>query len=372
MADAITEKTATDCLLVIDDQPDNIQTLRSLLEPLGFEILPAKDGAQAIQVLSIRRPDLILLDLLIPGMEGFEICHRIQENPDWAEIPIIFLSSVDDKPLVVRALENGGVDFIAKPFNHPELIARVRTQLMLKTARDHARRLAQDKDEMLSMISHYLQNHLAGMQMSAESLWKRTQMSDDPKLRLMIENIRSASSQMRSFVKAFLANAVADRGLVIKLEPISLTDAAARIARQYEDAARSKKMTIHTEFSRKSAMILADANALDQVLENLLSNAVKFSPLGKEIFIRVERSLGQMECHIQDQGPGFTDQDKARLFGRYARLSAQPTGGEPSTGLGLSIAKKLVGAMNGDLKCESVAGQGATFILRMPLAPLNF
>lgn len=369
MADPITETTATDCLLIVDDQIENIQILGLLLEPCGFEILHASHGEEALKILARRCPDLILLDLVMPGMDGFEVCHRIQENPDWAEIPIIFLSSLHDKNLVVRALENGGVDYIAKPFNHPELVARVRTQLMLKTARDHGKRLAQDKDEMLSMISHYLQNHLAGMQMSAESLYKRTQASDDPKLRLMVENIRGASSQMRAFVKAFLANAVADRGLVIKLEPVRLDEAAIRLVQQYEDAARSKKITLQTEIRANPAWVLADASALDQVLENLLSNAVKFSPLGKSVFIRVERGLTHMEYHIQDQGAGFTDQDKARMFGRYARLSAQPTGGEPSTGLGLSIAKKLVGAMNGELKCESVAGRGATFILRLPCAP---
>src|SRR5580765_437180 len=130
-------------LLVVDDQESNIQVIGAALGKLGFEILPATGGAQAFQRLAARRPDLILLDLLMPEMNGFEVCRRIRENPDWAEIPIIFLSTADDKDLIVRALESGGVDYITKPFNHAELISRVRTQVAFKLARDALKQLAE-------------------------------------------------------------------------------------------------------------------------------------------------------------------------------------------------------------------------------------
>src|ERR1017187_7204237 len=125
-------ETSTCCLLVVDDQESNIQVLGAALGKLGFEILPATGGLQALRRLAVRRPDLILLDLLMPEMDGFEVCRRIRENADWAEIPIIFLSSVDDKRLIVRAFERGGVDYITKPFNHAELVTRMRTHLALK------------------------------------------------------------------------------------------------------------------------------------------------------------------------------------------------------------------------------------------------
>jgi len=361
--------TATDCLLVIDDQEANIQVLGTMLGKLGFEILPATDGAQAIRRLNSRKPDLILLDLLMPGMDGFEICRQIQENPEWAEIPIIFLSASDDKNLIVRALESGGVDYITKPFNKLELVSRVRTHLMLKTARDYLKQLAQDKEELIGMISHHLQNHLAGMHMSAQNLMNHMRENADPKLRLMAENIQSSSSQMRAFLRSFLANAAADHSLNINLERISLTEAAARAVKRYGDAAKAKEISLQGNFSGEAAYVLADAAALDQVLDNLISNAVKFSPHGKEVSVLVERGLLHTECQIRDQGVGFTDDDKKQMFRRYARLSARPTGGEPSTGLGLSIAKKLMQSMNGELTCESKAGEGAIFILRLPVAP---
>jgi len=365
MSDPITETTANDCLLVVDDQESNIQVLGTMLGKLGFEILPATDGAQALRRLAVRRPDLILLDVILPGMDGFEICRRIQENPDWRDIPIIFLSAADDKTLIVRALESGGVDYITKPFNRLELISRVRTHLMLKTTRDHLKRLAQDKEELLAMISHHLQNHLAGMQMSAQLLLNRVHSDGDAKLRLMAENIHDSSNKMRTFVRSFLANAAADHRLTVTLRSINLVDAVKRIACQFEESARAKQITLRTALPAEGAPALADGGALDQVLDNLLSNAIKFSPPGKEVLISVQPGPERVECHVQDQGEGLTDDDKRKLFSRYARLSARPTGGEPSTGLGLSIAKRLALAMKGDLTCVSMPGQGATFILRL-------
>jgi two-component system sensor histidine kinase/response regulator len=368
LAAPFTAATAADCLLVVDDDEANIDSLRAMLGKLGFEILPATSGPRALEQLALRSPDLILLKLLMQGMDGFELCKRIQDNEAWADIPIIFFSPTDDKNLLVRALESGGADYLAQPFDKPELLSRIRTHLMLKTARDHLKQLAREKEELLGMISHYLQNNLAGMNMSARLLLDRTHANGDPKLRLMAENIWTSSNQMRVFIKALLANAAADRGFKINLESVNLSGAASRSLRQYEDPAREKEIVLAGLLLAEGPLIYADPAALDQVLDNLISNAVKFSPPKKKISVSVQTGVGHVECLIRDEGPGFTEEDKARMFHRYARLSARPTGGEPSTGLGLSIAKRLMQAMHGELTCQSSPGQGATFILRFPIS----
>src|SRR6187402_2977672 len=127
-------------ILVVDDQLPNIQLLGTVLGRLGYEIIPASDGPTALRRLALRPPDLILLDLLMPEMDGYEVCRRLRENPEWKDIPVIFLSAADDKDFIVRALESGGVDYITKPFNQAELVTRVHTQLALKYARDHLKR----------------------------------------------------------------------------------------------------------------------------------------------------------------------------------------------------------------------------------------
>jgi two-component system, sensor histidine kinase and response regulator len=365
MSNTITETTGTDCLLVVDANVSDVTELASMLGKVGFEILPAASADQAIKMLASRHPDLILIDLHLPDMDGFELSRHLQENPDYADIPIIFLSADEDKNLVARALESGGVDYIAKPFHKQELLSRVRTQLMLKTSRDYARRLAQDKDEMLGMISHHLQNHLVGIHMSAQFLLERAGTSVDSKVHLLAENIRNSSGQMRAFLKTFLANAAADHVLHIQMAPISLTDAVIRALQQYEDAAKAKEITLTSQLPGEGMIVRADATALGQVLDNLISNAIKFSPPSSRVQVIVQSGEHFVECRVKDEGAGFTHDDKSKMFRRYTRLSARPTGGEPSTGLGLSIAKRLVHAMSGELLCESEFGKGSTFIVRL-------
>ena len=237
-----------------------------------------------------------------------------------------------------------------------------------EAARAGLEQLAEDKDELMGILTHDLKNLLSGMQMSAERLRDSSGSLADPKLRLMVENISYSSSQMLAFVKEFLANASFGHGLTIKTESISLSEAVARAVGQYQEAARRKELVLHEVLPAENAVVQADPAALSQVLGNLLSNAVKFSPPGKEISIGVRSEESCVECYVQDQGPGFTEEDKTRMFQRYGRLSAQPTGGEPSAGLGLSIVKKLVEAMGGTLTCESTAGSGARFTVRLPKA----
>lgn len=356
-------------ILVADDQAANIQIIGNVLGKFGYEIVPASDGPTALKRLALRPPDLVLLDVLMPGMDGLEVCRRIRENPEWKHIPIIFLSAADDKELIVRALEAGGVDYVTKPFNQAEMLSRVRTHLALKAAHDRLKQLAEDKDELLGILAHDLKNHLGGMQMSANLLRERMAQSQDSKPAQLCENICHSTGQLLAFVKEFLANSAADHKITAKSLTVNLSKAVSRVAEDYREAARRKNLELRVELPPVPAMVLADPSALAQILDNLLSNAVKFSPEGKQINLAARLAGNQVECLIQDQGPGFSDEDKTRMFRRYGRLSARPTGGEPSTGLGLSIVKKLVHAMDGELICESKPGEGATFTLRLRQAP---
>jgi two-component system, sensor histidine kinase and response regulator len=355
-------------ILVVDDQPANIQVVGTVLGKLGHEIIPASDGPTALQRLELRPPDLILLDLMMPHMDGLEVCRRLREIAVAKDIPVIFLSAADDKDFIVRALEAGGVDYITKPFNHAELVSRVRTQLALKSARDRLQQLAEDKDELLGILAHDLKNHLGGMEMSAGLLQDRLTRAEDSRSALLAENILRSNKQLLSFVKEFLANAHADHSFTVKLVPLDLSAAAAAAVQQYQEAAQRKNLEIVNGSSGEAFTVLADPTALRQVIDNLLSNALKFSSPGQKIEVTIRGSPTQVECSVQDHGPGFSEADRPKMFRRYGRLSARPTGGEPSTGLGLSIVRKLVLLMNGEINCDSTPGAGATFTVRLPRA----
>src|SRR5471032_3283824 len=220
-------------ILVVDDQPANIQIVGTILGKLGHEIIPASDGMTALKRVALRMPDLILLDLLMPGMNGFEVCLQLKLNPEWKEIPVIFLSAADDKDMIVRALNSGGVDYITKPFNQAELISRVRTQLALKAARDQLKQLAQDKDELLGILAHDLKNYLGGINMSAELMSGQIERFKDERLAQLAANMLRSSGLAMAFVKEFLANAATDHGFILKPAAVNLTDIAAVAVQQY-------------------------------------------------------------------------------------------------------------------------------------------
>jgi two-component system sensor histidine kinase/response regulator len=343
--------------------------MATMLGRFGYRIESASDGPSALKVLESRLTDLILLDVLMPGMDGLEVCRRIHAQAEWKDIPVIFLSAANDKELIVRALEAGGVDYVTKPFNQAEMLMRVHTHLALKEAHDRLKELAEDRDELLGILAHDLKSHLGGMQMSANLLRDHMSRVGESKPLQVCENICHSTAQLLSFVKEFLANSAADHGLVLRPSRLDLTAVVKHAVQDYQEAARRKNLKIKTEFPDAATDVVADRNALMQVLDNLLSNAVKFSPPNRSISVSVRPAPSSMECLIQDEGPGFSEDDKARMFRRYGRLSARPTGGEPSTGLGLSIVKKLVIAMNGKIGCESAPGQGAAFTVRLPQPP---
>jgi two-component system, sensor histidine kinase and response regulator len=353
-------------ILVVDDQPINIQIVGAVLGKLGHEIIPASDGATALKRVALRMPDLILLDLLMPGMNGYEVCSQLKSNPEWREIPVIFLSASDDKDMIVRALDSGGVDFVTKPFNQAELTSRVRTQLALKTARDKLKQLAEDKDELLGILAHDLKNYLGGINMSAELMKGQVERFKDERLAQLSENMIRSSALAMAFVKEFLANSASDHGFNVKLTAVNLAEVAQTAVAQYQETARRKKIKIEVDFPAEAVVARADFFALDQIFDNLISNALKFSPENKSIFVSVRSVNRHAECVVRDEGPGFSVEDKTKMFRRYGRLSARPTGGEPSTGLGLSIVRKLVLGMGGELNCESNPGSGATFTIRLP------
>lgn len=360
------DENETGLILVVDDQDTNLLVVANVLSEANYELVSAKTGEQALEKIAARRPDLILLDLLMPGMDGFEVCRRIQENPEWATLPIIFVSAADDKELIVKALDSGGVDYVTKPFNKAELLSRVRTHIALKNAREKAERLAEDKDELLGILAHDLKNHLGGIQMSASLLAGSKVLENEPRVRTLSENIQHSTERLLQFVAEFLANASADHGLCLSLVPVDLAMTATAAARDFSEMARRKEIQLICEIPSEPVMTHADSTCVEQVLDNLLSNAVKFSPRGRSVFVQLTMDENHAYCSIRDEGPGFKEEDHLRMFKRYGRLSARPTGDEPSTGLGLSIVKKMIDAMNGQLVCESPPGQGAKFTFILP------
>lgn len=359
-----TSAPPTETILIVDDQEANLRVLAPLLTALGYDVIPATSGEQALERLRAKVPDLVLLDVLMPGTDGLEVCRQMRADPRLAELPVIFVSAADDTNMVVSALEAGGVDYVTKPFQKAELVSRVRTHLALKQARDQARQLAEDKDELLGILAHDLKNHIAGINLQAELLAEDA--VNMPAIRKPVDGILAASSRLLSFVREFLSNQHAER-LPLKPQPMDIRGPVRDAVERHRPAAAAKNITLSVAEMPEELRVHADFEALAQVLDNLLSNAIKFSPPGKAVTVAAQ--AGPVEfttVSVADQGPGFTEEDRERMFRRYGRLSARPTGGEVSTGLGLSIIQRLMNGMHGRVTVESAPGAGAEFRIMLP------
>jgi two-component system, sensor histidine kinase and response regulator len=374
--------------LIVDDVVQNIEVLGIMLREHAIKVIGATSAQQALRVLETTKPDIILLDIQMPDMDGFEACERIKANPDTKDIPVIFLTARTDIADIVRGFGLGAVDFVNKPFQVAELLARVRAHVELKQLRDAALRnnaalqsanerlqsLDQEKNELLGIVVHDLKNPLANIIFAADIL-EQMDESFTPEQRLQrVSQIRTVALYMSEITSNLLDINVIESGkLALYPELHDITKSVEHFIPTYRERANAKNITLNLALPSEPLMVFADSLRTREIIENLLSNAVKYSPEGKQVWLSFEKALSAttgaptgVQVVVRDEGPGLTSEDKERLFGKFARLSAKPTGGEQSTGLGLSIVKKLVEAMNGRVWCESEHGKGATFRVELP------
>ena len=364
-------------ILVVDDITKNLQVVGTVLRNQGYKVMAAASGAEALKCVRTQLPDLILLDLMMPEMDGLEVCRRLKSDSTTSQVPVIFLTASNEMEHLVNGFEVGAVDYVTKPFNPPELLARVRTHLELKHARERLREMNEEKNEFMGIAAHDLRNPLGAITGYAEILIEEMESLQpsvpEPGARAVREagecagRIRETSRRMAEMVQNLLdANRIERGEMQLNLAPLDLSQTVAAVLETQRPRAVAKQQTLHWQNEAGAVSVLADATVLMQVIENLVSNAVKYSPTGKNIFVRLRRLQEGTLCEVQDEGPGLSAEDQKKLFGKFARLSAKPTGGENSTGLGLSIVKKMVEAMNGRVWCESELGRGATFIVEFP------
>lgn len=372
MSDSIYE------ILIVDDTPVNLDLLRSILKEHGYKVRAASAGRRALESARLSPPDLVLLDIMMPDLDGYETCKAFKGDPRLHGIPVIFISALDDALDKVKAFDCGAVDYIPKPFQDKEVIARVQNQLRIRDlqqdllAKNHHLEVAlaqvqsmnEQKNHFLGVVAHDLRNPLAGIAMTAELLIEEL---SEIQHRKDVHRILEASRAMADLLTRFLdINRIESGQIHPELEPLELKEFCQFQLERHEQMAHAKEQVLKLE-AVESLYVLADPRFLREVVDNLISNAVKYSPKARSIRTVIDQEAGWGALSVVDEGPGFTEQDKKRVFGRFAKLSAQPTGGEASVGLGLSIVKHMVEAMGGQIILESEPGQGSSFKVRLPL-----
>jgi len=354
----------TPVILVVDDQAANVRVVGQLLAQAGFEVVPAMSGQEGLDLARADPPDLVLLDMRMPGMTGFQVLQALQDLPTTQDIPVIFLTADIERDSLTRAFGAGAVDYITKPFVAEELLVRVRTHIELKQSRDALRRIAAEKQQVAETVAHDLRNYFANILFAADML-RDADLPVASRLRL-IESIRSSGDSGVLFLQAFL-DQQSEQAHGTSVEPLPAILLLRETFDLLERQARAKNIAVRIDVA-EAVILLGHRAGATHVLQNLLSNALKYSPIGSEVVLTASRTGKRGRLLVLDRGPGICKGDQPRLFQRYVTLSAQPTQGESSTGLGLALAKQRARTMGGDLWYDDREGGGSIFTFELPLA----
>ncbi|WP_392533922.1 response regulator [Nostoc sp. C117] len=353
-------------ILVIDDQPDNFDVVETLLDGEGYQLYYAPSGKQALARLNSFQPDVILLDVMMPDLDGIEVCRCIKANPQWQTVPIIMVTALTDKEDLARCLGAGADDFISKPINSLELRARVNSMLRIKQQYDNLQALLKLREDMVNMIVHDLRNPLASIVLSTEIL-RFTNLSLE-KQQQKVEQIAIASHHLQSLINSLLIMAKLESGkMVLNYTEVDLSTLCISALADIEAIAAQKNLTLISELPEPGGIIKVDAAIFRRVLDNLLSNAIKFSPSNSQVILRAEYlAAGGAKLQIADSGLGIPENLRQSIFEKYETGTLNPEVSQ--IGLGLAFCKMALDAHHGTITAEDNYPKGTTFTVLLKVA----
>ncbi len=351
-------------VMIVDDQSANVTLVGQLLEVSGYQVVPALSGEQALAKAQERKPDLVLLDMLMPRMSGSEVCRRLREMPGLGEVPVIFLTAVSDREFLSQAFAAGAVDYVVKPFVNEELLARVRTHIELKRARDRMAAMLREREDVTNIVAHDLKNPLSNILFAAQLLQRGN--ADKASNEELVRDVATCAEEALRFIQRFLSRRAEGQHLrQFSAEQVDLAKLAAETIQLQKASAVARGVELHLDGS--DAAVSADPVATRNVLQNLISNAIRYSPKGQQVQVEVGPSRpGYSKCLVMDHGPGISEEDQQKLFKRFVRLATAKDAGGYSSGLGLAIAKHDVVQMGGHLWYETRPGGGSVFAFELP------
>ncbi len=332
-------------ILIVDDTMQNIQVLGTILKQEGYQINVAQNGVQALAMARKVPPDLILLDIMMPELDGFEACQQLKKEPAHQDIPVIFLTAKAELNHVIQGFELGAVDYITKPFNPMELLARVRTQLDLKHSRDLTTAISQERKELIHILCHDLANPM-GAVYSALNLIETWQ--DFMQFKKLLLDAADSALHVIELVRKM--RVLEERGL--ELQPILLHSVVEDSYHMLESKFKEKQLRFENHVPELMRVIAEPVSLVNSVLNNLLTNAIKFSYRGTLVRINAQRWGHEIEIQVQDQGKGMPQEVLRDLFSPHC-TSREGTEGEMGTGFGMLLIKKFVSVYGGSIAIES-------------------
>lgn len=358
-------------ILIVDDNINNLKVLAGVLKENLYDFRMAKSGQLALNILEKTTPDLILLDIQMPEMDGFETCRRIKENEANEKIPIIFLTANIDSESIAKAFEAGGLDYVTKPFNSNELLARIKTHIKLKTQTEELERQNATKDKFFSIISHDLKNPIANIIGFSDVIIEDYNVLKSADIQTFVGYINLSAKFTLELLQNLLEWSRIQIGSIESVkENFDLSNLLEINIEGSRPQALAKNIEIKIDFE-KNLVTHADEKMISTVIRNLISNAIKFTPLGGTITILSKRKLVDdkkvIETRISDTGIGMTEEDIQKLFKIEQNYISKGTNNETGTGLGLILCKEFLTQNDGTIRVESQLNIGSDFIFTLDL-----
>jgi two-component system, sensor histidine kinase and response regulator len=368
-------------ILYVDDEESNLKGFKSIYFT-DYTIYTASSGQEALEILSNHPVHIIITDQKMPGMTGVQfLSNTLSKYPD----PIrIILTGYSDIEVLMKAINECGIfRYITKPWNETEMnmtinqaldtysLRKQNNELIKKlteantTLEEKVKIRTQKIEDLISTVAHDLRAPLNQIRAIVSLI-----QIDFPKMvpaqKNYIDLILQAANRLKLMINRILdLNAIEHRDVSVKIARANLNEIIDDAANQVSQLCLEKKLNISVKHSHGESYAHVDSGYFTQVMENLLSNAIKFSPPDKNIFIETENNHSKVKITVRDEGPGLTEEDMKVIFQKYQQLSAKPSSGEESSGLGLYLTKKYVETMNGKIWCESKPGNGASFIIEL-------
>lgn len=364
----LTNPSKIDHILVVDDSPDNLFLVQTILEEEGYEITLAEDGRSALAQIEQSPPDLVLLDVMMPEMDGFEVTKRIRDNPKLPFMPILLITA-SNQPSVVKGLDSGADDFIRKPVEFDELLARVRSLLRLKHAIDEREQIARQREEFVSWMTHDLRTPIVAAERMLMLFQQGALGSLSSGMEEAITTMARSNRNLLAMVNTLLEVYRYEAGRkTLAFLPVKIQEVLEEVIQELSPLAAEKKLDLKYQRGENvNSLVVGDRLELHRVFTNLIGNAIKFTDTGS-IEVRLSngrqdgKSDGLLIVEVQDTGPGITLEDQKILFDRFRQGSHKRSG----SGLGLHLSKRIVETHQGTVEVKSEPGKGSLFIVSLP------
>ena len=361
-------------ILIVDDVVSNVLLLKILLTNEKFQVITANNGTTCIEQTKKEHPDLILLDVMMPDISGFDTAVVLKKDEETKDIPIIFLTALNTPQDLVHGFQVGASDFLTKPFNKEELVMRVMQQISLVAAKRiiekqnaELRATLSNRDKMYSVIAHDLRSPMASIRMVLNLVVaSATPETVGLELYELLDKANRESEEVHDLLDNLLKWTKSQTGrLSVVIQDLDLNDIIPGVVEIFEMIAQTKHIKLDLQPSPQSLVVTADNDMLKTVLRNFLSNAIKFSPENSSIEIRMNAEGDFAKISVTDHGVGIASDRIGSIFKKGD--TTYGTGGEEGSGLGLQLCQDFARKNGGDCFVESVEGQGSTFSFTVPL-----